>query len=162
MNPRSILLALVGLGVAGVALAAWLDAQSRQADALPAPHAASLPASLPAIPAPSDSPRTGERAEPGADRRFARYDRNKDGHIGQDEFLANRLRAFGKLDQNGDGRLDFAEYSAAAAKKFAAADSDHDNLLDPAELRTTARKQRPRANCQTENAEAPDQASAAN
>ena len=77
-------------------------------------------------------------------KRFARYDKNKDGAITRDEFLATRRKAFAKLDLNHDGVLSFDEYSAKAIAKFDAADTAHTGKLTPAEFATTAVKHKPR------------------
>lgn len=83
------------------------------------------------------------------ERRFGRYDKDKDGAVARDEFLASRRKAFVKLDVDGDGRLSFDEWAVKAMAKFAAADADRSGRLTPAEFATTAvkRKARPRPNC---------------
>lgn len=82
-------------------------------------------------------------------KRFSRYDKDKDGAITRDEYLANRKRAFAKLDTNHDGKLSFDEYSVKAITKFDTADADHDGKLAPVEFATTAvvRKPRTKAVC---------------
>jgi len=76
-------------------------------------------------------------------KRFARYDRDQDGKVTRDEYLANRHKAFARLDVNGDGRLDFDEWAAKATAKFAAADHDKSGAMDAAEFATTAVKRKP-------------------
>lgn len=89
-------------------------------------------------------------------RRFNRYDHDKNGEITQEEYLASRRKAFAKLDLNGDGKLSFDEYSAKAIKKFAVADASHDGKLTPVEFATTAVKRKPRPiNCPPVEAAAP-------
>ncbi|UAK25334.1 EF-hand domain-containing protein [Sphingomonas nostoxanthinifaciens] len=83
------------------------------------------------------------------EKRFSRYDHDKDGNVSRDEFLAARHKAFAKLDTNSDGRLDFDEYAIKTTKRFADADADHDGKLVAAEFAATkiARKTRPRTAC---------------
>ena len=71
-------------------------------------------------------------------RRFNRYDKDRDGEITRDEYLASRRKAYAKLDLDGDGKLSFDEYTARAAKKFATADTSRDAALNPVEFATTA------------------------
>ena len=77
-------------------------------------------------------------------KRFNRYDKDKDGGITRDEYLANRRKAFAKLDINHDGKLSFEEYSVKAIAKFDTADLRHDGKLTPEEFATTAVKRKPR------------------
>ncbi len=80
-------------------------------------------------------------------RRFNRYDKDRNGAINRDEYLANRKKAFAKLDLNGDGKLSFDEYTVKTVKKFATADRNGDGTLTPPEFATTAIKRKPRAPC---------------
>ncbi len=77
-------------------------------------------------------------------KRFRRYDKDKDGTISRDEYLAARHKAFAKLDTDHDGKLSFEEYSVKAIAKFDAADAKHDGKLTPEEFATTAVKRKPR------------------
>ncbi len=77
-------------------------------------------------------------------KRFSRYDKDKDGAIVRDEYLASRKKAFAKLDINHDGKLSFDEYSVKAIAKFDTADVSHDGKLTPEEFATTAVKRKPR------------------
>lgn len=83
------------------------------------------------------------------ERRFSRYDKDKDGSVAREEYLASRRKAYAKLDANGDGRLSFDEWAVKTTAKFAAADADRTGALTPAEFATTrvVRKSTPRANC---------------
>ena len=83
------------------------------------------------------------------ERRFGRYDKDKDGAITRDEYLVARRKAYAKLDTNGDGRLAFDEWAIKATTKFAGADRDKSGAMTASEFATTAvkRRARPRANC---------------
>ncbi|MDX3886146.1 MAG: EF-hand domain-containing protein [Sphingomonas sp.] len=140
--------------LAGVASALLLAAagffwwSGRAADAGPA---ALPPAPLIAAPADAgadtDPPQASERTR--EQRRFARYDRDRDGRVGREEYLAARRKAFAKLDTNGDGRLSFEEYAVRTIDKFGQADADRSGALDAAEFAATrvARKAPARPNC---------------
>lgn len=70
-------------------------------------------------------------------KRFARYDKDKNGAITREEYLLSRRKAYAKLDTNGDGRLSFDEYAIKTGTKFAAADRDRTGGLTAAEFLTT-------------------------
>ena len=119
----------------------------------PSPQAGEDDASLPEA-----SARTREQ------KRFDRYDKDRDGAITREEYLAARRKAYAKLDRDGDGRLSFDEWAVKATTKFATADRDRSGAMNAAEFATTAIKRRPaRANCppaRTAPAEAPEAAPA--
>jgi EF hand len=83
------------------------------------------------------------------EKRFARYDKDKNGQVARDEYLASRQKAFAKLDVNGDGRLSLDEYAVKAVVKFTAADRDKTGALTATEFATTrvVRKARPKPKC---------------
>jgi hypothetical protein len=83
------------------------------------------------------------------ERRFSRYDRDKDGAVSRDEYLAQRRKNFAKLDVNGDGRLSFDEYAVSGIQRFAKADTDKSGSLAPAEFLSTriARSTRTSVRC---------------
>lgn len=83
------------------------------------------------------------------EKRFDRYDKDRDAAITADEYLATRRKAFAKLDANGDGRLGFEEWAKKTTDKFAKADSDRSAVLTRAEFATTkiVRASRPQPNC---------------
>src|SRR5438105_12833978 len=53
----------------------------------------------------ADPPKASEKTR--EERRFSRYDKDRDGKVEREEYLASRRKAFAKLDVNGDGRLTF-------------------------------------------------------
>lgn len=71
-------------------------------------------------------------------RRFARYDHNKDGVVDLAEFITDTHRRFDKLDINHDGLVSFEEYAARRVEKFRDADANGDNILTREEFATTA------------------------
>lgn len=83
------------------------------------------------------------------EKRFARYDKDKNGAVAKDEYLAGRLKGFQKLDLNRDGRLSFDEYAVKGVQKFAAADRDRSGQLNAGEFATTrvVRKAKAKPKC---------------
>ena len=71
------------------------------------------------------------------EKRFSRYDHNKDGKVEADEYLAARHRNFDKLDADHNGALSFQEYAVKGIEKFAAA-GGRKGFLTPAEFVATA------------------------
>ena len=86
--------------------------------------------------APEATPRTREQ------KRFDRYDKDRDGKVTRDEYLMQRRKAFAKLDSDHDGRLSFDEWAVKATTKFAAADGDKSGAMDTAEFAATAVKRK--------------------
>jgi hypothetical protein len=125
----------------------WTGLTRRDATILPpAPVLAALTGSPPVVVAPgaADAPQATERTR--EEKRFDRYDRDKNGKIDRDEYLLARRKNFAKLDTNGDGKLSFEDYANKAIVKFSTADADRSGTLDRAEFATTkvVRKARPR------------------
>ena len=85
---------------------------------------------------PLRAPEASEKSR--AEKRFSRYDHNKDGKVEADEYLAARRRNFDKLDVDHNGALSFQEYAAKGIEKFNTADQDRNGWLTDAELATTA------------------------
>jgi len=82
-------------------------------------------------------------------KRFGRYDKDRDGSITRTEYLVARRKAYAKLDANRDGQLSFDEWAVKATTKFAAADKDKSGSMSAPEFATTAVKRKParRAPC---------------
>jgi hypothetical protein len=82
------------------------------------------------------------------EKRFNRYDKDKNQAITSAEYLAARRKNYDKLDANGDGVLSFAEYAVKSREKFAKADKDKNGILNRTEFSTTRviRKAKPRCN----------------
>ena len=135
---------------------AFLIWQSRAASSpgLPAAPAArtagsSLFGSDTPLKAPEASPKSRE------EKRFSRYDKNKDGKVQADEYLAARRRNFDKLDIDHNGALSFQEYAVKGIEKFVAAGGKK-GWLSPAEFVATAPPQAKRklgCSCRTNTPE---------
>ena len=76
-------------------------------------------------------------------KRFDRYDKDRNGSVTRDEFLMARRKAYAKLDVNHDGVLSFDEWAVKAETKFALADKDKSGAMTPVEFATTAVKRKP-------------------
>jgi hypothetical protein len=116
---------------------AFLIWQSRaaQAPGLPSAPAARSAGSLFG----SDEPLKAPEANPKTkqEKRFARYDKDKDGKVETDEYLAARRRNFDKLDVDHNGALSFQEYAVKGIEKFNAA-GGRKGWLSAAEFVATA------------------------
>jgi hypothetical protein len=110
----------------------WKSGAGAQSVIPPAPEATASPEPLPPL---ADPPRATERTR--EEKRFDRYDKDRDERITRDEYLATRRKAYAKLDTNGDGRLSFDEWAIRTTGKFAKADADRSASLDRAEFLTT-------------------------
>jgi EF hand len=136
---------LAGVGSAALLMLAGLLVWQARADKpsliAPAPIAAAdAPLGMVDLaPPPEASERTRE------EKRFARYDKDKNGAVARVEYLASRQKGFAKLDVNGDGRISFEEYAVKAVVKFAAADRDKNNALNATEFATTRVVRKPKA-----------------
>ncbi len=149
---RIVLGAFVGLLLAGVGLF-WLQGRAAVEQGAPPPEPAAAPAprSLPSADVaglrgpepPEESELTREQ------RRFFRYDRDRDGRITRVEMLSSRTDGFRDLDTDGNNLLTFEEWAVATAERFDGADADRNRELTPAEFATTAPKPRstPRCDC---------------
>lgn len=81
-------------------------------------------------------------------KRFDRYDKDRDGRVTREEYLASRRKVFAKLDTDGDGRLGFDEWSIKTTRRFGGADRDRSNSMDANEFAATAPKRKaPRPAC---------------
>ncbi len=80
-------------------------------------------------------------------RRFFRYDRNRNWKISRAEMLSSRTDAFRKLDVDGNNLLTFEEWAVATANRFDKADANRDRDLTPSEFATTRPKKRAKPAC---------------
>lgn len=127
---------LAGVGSALLMVTAGFFIWRAQADGAslipPAPAASEAPMGIADLaPPPQASERTRE------EKRFSRYDKDRNGAVARAEYLSGRQKGFAKLDVDRDGRLSFEEYAVKAVVKFAAADKDRNGGLNPTEFATT-------------------------
>jgi len=81
------------------------------------------------------------------EKRFNRYDRDKNGAVSREEYLSNRQKSYARLDRNGDGVLSFEEYAVKTSAKFVAADKDKTGGLNRTEFSTTRVVRKPSPKC---------------
>ena len=119
---------------------ALMPADKADPDALPEADVAGLRGPAP----PQASELTREQ------RRFFRYDRNRDLKITRNEMLSTRTDAFRKLDKDGNNLLTFEEWAATTVTRFEDMDGDGNAELTAREFATSApppRKAAARCNC---------------
>ena len=148
---RIVLGAVAALALAGLGLF-WWQGRAEVERGAPPPQMVETAAALPDIPLSDPSDMVGP-APPAAteltkeQRRFFRYDRNRDWRITRTEMLSTRSDAFRKLDKDGNNLLTFEEWAAATGERFAGADADKSGDLTRAEFATTAPKRAVKAKC---------------
>lgn len=142
---RIVLGALAALVLVGIGLFWWQGQARIEAQAPPSPK------QLAKAPRSTDLPKadvaglTGP-APPEAyeltreQRRFSRYDLNRDGKITRIEMLSTRTDDFKKLDTDHNNLLTFDEWAVSTANRFDQADANHDGSLTPQEFATTKPK----------------------
>ena len=151
---RMILGAVLALMLASVGMF-WWQGRAQVEEAAPppepAPEATETPAEpeLPEVdPGEMRGPTPPEATQLSREqRRFFRYDRNRDLAITRAEMLSTRTNAFKKLDKDGNNLLTFEEWAVTTATKFDGADADGDRKLTQAEFATTAPKPRKKSAC---------------
>ena len=141
-----ITLALLALGLF------WWQGRAEVEQGAPPPLAAEPPvdpASLPGADiAGLEGPAPPEASELTREqRRFFRYDRNRDLRISRNEMLSTRTDAFRKLDRDGNNLLTFEEWAVATVERFEGADADKDNQLTQREFARTAPKLTAKPGC---------------
>lgn len=115
------------------------------ADAVPPPVEIPM-ATADAVGAPPPEPPEA-RAATREERRFQRYDRNRDGTVTRIEMMSTRTNAFKRLDSDGNNLLSFEEWAVATGGRFAEADDDRSGGLNAAEFATTAPRRGPVSKC---------------
>lgn len=148
---QALLGAVAALILAGVGLFWWQGrAQVEQGAPPPEPaEVAPAPDALPVAdvaglrgPAPPEATELTRE-----ERRFFRYDRNRDRSISRNEMLSTRTEAFRKLDRDGNNLLTFEEWAVATVDRFEGADGNRDDALSQAEFARTAPKRAARPAC---------------
>lgn len=139
---RMVLGALAALLMVAAGLF-WWQGRAELARGVPPPD---ISANAPAGDAPIELPSANPSARGGAlpraakitlskeQKRFNRYDRNRDGQVSRTEMLSTRVKAFQKLDTNHDNMLSFEEWAVKTSDRFKEIDANHDGIITPAEL----------------------------
>ena len=148
---RIVLGAFLALVLAGVGLF-WLQGRAEvEEGAPPPPVPAARPTGLPSADAAGlEGPAPPEATELTREqRRFFRYDRDRDNRITRNEMLSTRTDAFRDLDVDGNNLLTFEEWAVTTAQRFDSADANGDRELTAKEFATTAPRpsSTPRCNC---------------
>lgn len=151
---RVILGAVGALILLGVGLF-WMQGQAQVERAAPPPDPEALaeePLDPDALPeadiAGLEGPEPPEASELTREqRRFFRYDRNRDLKITRNEMLSTRSDGFRKLDVDGNNLLTFEEWAVTTATRFDEMDANGDLELNAAEFATSAPAPRPTPRC---------------
>lgn len=149
---RVLLGAFGALVLVAIGLFMWqgraIETQGLAPPEAPAPAVASPLPSAAADAASMRGPSLPSAEKPSDEqRRFARYDINRDLIVTRNEMLSTRAAAFRKLDKDGNNLLTFEEWAVATVVKFEGADKDRDDRLTPAEFGTTRPKTKPKPRC---------------
>jgi hypothetical protein len=146
-----------GTATLAIVAAGWLLAgSSARPDAVLPPQPKALRgAAASADPLPAMAPEATERSR--EQKRFDRFDKDRDGKVTREEYLAARRKAYAKLDTDQDGRLSFDEWAVKATTKFAGADADSTGVMTPAEFATTAVTRKPQVRAKCPPAQAPEE-----
>ena len=146
-----ITLVVIGLGMFWYEGRAAVERGAPLPDTIPLPIETEAPLSLPTaelteITGPELPVATELTRE---QRRFFRYDRDRNWRISRTEMLSTRAAAFRKLDVDGNNLLDFEEWAVRTVDKFEGADANGNGELTPSEFATTKPKPRatPRCRC---------------
>jgi len=148
---RIVLGAFLALVLVGVGLF-WLQGRAEVEEGAPPPTAPEVrPTGLPT----ADAAGLTGPAPPQAteltreQRRFFRYDRDRDRRITRNEMLSTRSDAFRDLDVDGNNLLTFEEWAVTTARRFDGADANGDRELTEKEFATTAPRPSatPRCDC---------------
>jgi hypothetical protein len=107
---------------------------------LPAAPAARAAAAAPEEPLPAEAPKASAKTR--EQKRFDRFDKDRNDAVTREEYLLSRRKAYSKLDANHDGRLDFDEWAIKTTTRFTGADADKSGALTRAEFLATAPKPR--------------------
>lgn len=79
-------------------------------------------------------PGAAKRLQSKEEKRFTRFDKNRDGQIGRAEMLSTRVKAFQKIDLNHDNLLTFEEWAVKTSNRFKEIDRNGDGIVSRQEL----------------------------
>ena len=142
---RVILGLILGIIMATIGLYWWQGKAEVEMYAPPLPEAEEAPQDPDELPVSNPGEMTGPTPPEASEltreqRRFFRYDRNRDWRISRNEMLSTRSEGFRKLDVDGNNLLTFEEWAVTTVEKFDDADADGDGKLTTKEFATTAPK----------------------
>lgn len=150
---RIVLGAFCALLMVGIGLF-WLQGRAQVEEGAPPPAPSTQPSQADPEDLPVadisglDGPAPPESTElTREERRFFRYDRNRDRKITRNEMLSTRTDAFRDLDTDGNNLLTFEEWAITTSTRFAEMDANGNQELTPAEFATSAPKPRPKPRC---------------
>ena len=151
---RILLGGILALAMAGIGLF-WWQGRAQVEEAAPPPEPEAVVPEEPEIPVSDAGDLTGPEPPESTEltreqRRFYRYDRNRDQQITRTEMLSTRTDAFRKLDKDGNNLLTFEEWAVATSNRFDNADADGNRKLSQEEFATTRpkrAKKKPRCKC---------------
>ncbi len=147
---QTVLGVFLGLVLASVGVFWWQGRAQVEENAPPPPEpeeeVVEAPEVLPEVdPGEMIGPAPPEASElTREERRFFRYDRNRDRIITRNEMLSTRSDAFRRLDKDGNNLLTFEEWAITTSDRFAGMDEDGNLRLTPAEFASSAPKPRTR------------------
>lgn len=152
---QTVLGVFLGLILAGVGTFWWQGRAQVETNAPPPPEAEEAgpsPEELPITdPGEMEGPAPPEASElTREEKRFFRYDRNRDRKITRNEMLSSRSDGFRNLDVDGNNLLTFEEWAVTTSERFAEMDANGDDELTQAEFATSApkpRSSRPSCRC---------------
>jgi len=144
---QAVLGVFAGLIMSGVGVFWWQGKAQVELNAPPPPEELAVLADPDVLPEidPGDlvGPAPPEASELTREqRRFFRYDRNRDRIITRNEMLSSRSKGFRRLDVDGNNLLTFEEWAITTAERFEEMDENADAELTPAEFATSAPKPR--------------------
>ena len=137
--------AIAALLLVGAGIFLFRGSATPQAALPRAPAVASAGEAEGEAPLPDAAPRASDRTR--EQKRFDRYDKDRNDAIAREEYLAPRRKAFAKLDMDRDGKLTFEEWAVKTTTRFAEADKDKSAALTRSEFAATAPKRKPKAAC---------------
>lgn len=140
---RTVLGVFLGLVLATVGLFWWQGRAQVEIYAPPPPDVIEMADPIEELPITDpgemEGPEPPEASELTREqRRFFRYDRNRDLAITRNEMLSTRSDGFRKLDTDGNNLLTFEEWAVTTANRFDQADEDADGKLTAREFASTA------------------------
>lgn len=150
---QTVLGVFLGLIFAGVGVFWWQGRAQVEAVAPPPPEPEEIVEIDPDVLPEGDPGEMVGPAPPEAseltreERRFYRYDRNRDRKITRNEMLSSRADAFRKLDKDGNNLLTFEEWAVRTSDRFAEMDGDGNAELSQAEFATSAPKRTRKPAC---------------